>query len=196
MNYLKVFGLIASALAALLAFAGGASATTLTSPAGTVYTGTVKVVSEGEITIENPVGKFPCLWSQEGKVDQHGSTATARVPIASTVLTFCTNATFPTIVSQGALEIHTDAETADGNGRVTLVGFGVTVNRLGIICTYETGAGVDIGTLTGSKTTGSNATIEVAGAAIPKTGGGLLCGETATMSGSFSVASPSYLDVD
>jgi hypothetical protein len=196
MNYVKVLGLVAFALVAMLAFAGSATATTLTSPSGSTYTGAFKVVSEGEITLENPLGKFVCTWGQEGKVEAHGPAVTARGKISTATFTGCSVMRPFSVLSPGSLEFHTDSESADGNGTVTLVGFEITIVFNGVPCTYGTAAGLDLGTLTGSKTTGSKATIDTGSISIPRTAGSLLCGESAPLTGSFAVATPSYLDVD
>jgi hypothetical protein len=196
MNHVKVSGLLAVALVAMLVFSASAAATTLTSPSGSAYTGAFKVVSEGEISLENPIGKFVCNWGQEGKIEEHGPTVTARGKITSATFTECSVMRPFSVLSAGTLEFHTDSQSADGNGTVTLVGFTITINFNGVPCTYGTGAGLDLGTLTGSKTTGAKATIDTGSVAIPRTAGSLLCGESASLTGSFAVASPTYLDVD
>ena len=79
MKYAKMLGLLAVAAAALMAFAGVASATTLTSPSGTTYTSTIKATSEGTTTLHNSsLGiAVSCEESTvEGKVEKHGSGVT------------------------------------------------------------------------------------------------------------------------
>jgi hypothetical protein len=198
MKHLKILGLAAVAAVALMAFAGTASATVLTSPAGTTYTGAVKVASEGEMTFDNELGQYGCEWTMEAKVESHGAAATAGGKIFNLGRTGCTGNISSFVLRPGSLEFHTAGESADGNGTLTLVGFEIQINyeALGVTCRYGTGAGVSLGTLTGSKNTGSKATVDGSSPKVPKTQGGLFCGEFATLTGNFGVVSPTYLDVD
>ena len=200
MKCVKMLGLVAVAAAALTAFAGSASATILTSPAGTTYTGTLKLASEGEITLdhENGFPSYSCSWSLEGKMESHGAAATATSKPSTILLTGCTTANSISVLNRGTLEFHTDSEAANGNGTITWVGFQLTItySALGVSCLYNTGAGITLGTLTGSKTTGSSATVDLNSVKLPRTGDSIFCGAAATMTGSFKVITPSYLDVD
>jgi ABC-type glycerol-3-phosphate transport system substrate-binding protein len=74
MKYLKILGLAAIAAAALMAFAGTASATTLTSPKGTIVkTGTViHAVSEGHVVFDPPFSKSECNLTIEGTTSNEG----------------------------------------------------------------------------------------------------------------------------
>ena len=74
MKYLKMLGLMAVAAAAMMAFAGSASAATLTSPAGT-YAGPGTVIhaeSEGHATLDSPIGQIRCNSTVEGEVEKGG----------------------------------------------------------------------------------------------------------------------------
>ena len=63
-------------------------------------------------------------------------------------------------------------------------------------CKFSAGAGIDFGTLVGTATTGSNATLDVNGVKLPKVADSPFCGAAATLTGSFKVATPSTLYVD
>jgi hypothetical protein len=192
MKYVKVLGLLAAAVAALMAFAGTASATQITSPTGTLYTGTVHAVSEGHVVLHNPIAKIEC----ESTVDigslTHGVGVTAKGTISSLSFTGCTNSWHVTVVTGGELEIHPDTP---GGGQYdgTLTSSGATVEstRFGVNCRYST-SNTEIGTLTG----GAHATLSIS-AAIPFHNGSPLCGSGATSwTGSYTIDSPTSLYVD
>ncbi|HEY8502571.1 MAG TPA: hypothetical protein VIL21_07775, partial [Solirubrobacterales bacterium] len=188
--------LVAAALMVLVAPAG---ATTLTSPSGSNYTSSFKLASEGTLTFTDTIREWKCEWILEGKVEAHGSSVTAGGKVSTLTIPSLACLGGPiSILSTGSLEFHTDSESADGNGIVTWVGFEMTIKyeNLGVSCKYGTGAGAKLGTLTGSKSTGSNATVHVESFNLPRTGHSIFCGEGATMTGSFKVVTPSYLDVD
>jgi hypothetical protein len=195
MKHVKILGLLVVAAAALMAFAGTASATTLTSPTGVPYTGAIKSVHEGtHVVLDNPVAKIECNSTVEGsKVESHGAGVTAKGPINSLAFTNCTNSWHVTVVSAGSLEVHGNA----GNtGTLTSSGATVTSTRFGIECRYATN-NTDIGTITGSShTKGGHATLHIT-AAIPFHGGSSFCGSGATTwTGSYTVTTPSTLYID
>jgi ribosomal protein S27E len=75
MKYIKIPGLLAVAAAALLVFAGTASATAHTSPAGTTYTAIIKATSSNTV-LHGAFTSVSCATSSfEGKVEAHGATA-------------------------------------------------------------------------------------------------------------------------
>lgn len=195
MKYAKILGLAALALAALMAFAGTASATTLTSPSGTVYTGEIKSESEGSTSLKSSfIGTVTCSGSTvKGKVESHGTGVTAAGKIAELTFSGCSGGS-PTspVAKPGTLEVH--GTTTTGNGTLTSNGAEVIVhNTLAGTCTFVT-SNSDIGTLTGSNVTGGNATLDISGVAVRTNGSGF-CGESATWSGSYKVTSPSTLEV-
>lgn len=226
MKYVKMLGLLAVAAAALMAFAGTASATQLTDASGNVLgVGTViHAEAESTVTLHPPIGDIECSGSTvKGSItNAGGASATVSGPIDTTEvegkktgLTFTgCNATV-TVLQTGSLEIHTKTANADGNGTLTSKGTRVTVVFAGFHCIFETNAtnGTDIGTLTGSKnvvkeihnpgkenevkTFGGTATLDIE-ATIPRVGGtsGVFCGSTAQWTGSYKVDTPDYLDVD
>lgn len=197
MKYIKIMGLLAVAAAALMAFAGSASATTLTAPSGTVFTGTLEASAEGHVVLDNPIAKIECASTVKGAVTQHGTGVTVKGTIAKEDLTFtgCTNSWHVTVVSPGTLEIHNISGTHDG----TLTSSGATVEstRFGITCRYATNA-THIGRLTGAPAINEpeHATLDIS-AGIPFHGGSGLCGEgNTTWTGSYTVTTPTNLSVD
>jgi hypothetical protein len=189
MKYAKMLGLLAVAAAALMAFAGTASATIITSPAGTAYTSTIKAGNAGgHVVLDNPIAKIECSSSVEGKVESHGAAVTAAGKISSLTFTNCTNSWHVTVSSGGSLEIH-----SLGGGKGTLTSSGATVisTRFGVECRYAT-SNTHIGTVTG----GTPATLAIS-ASIPFHGGSSFCGEGATSwTGSYTVSTPGTLLID
>jgi hypothetical protein len=205
MKYIKMLGLAAVAAAALMAFvgAGTASAAKLTSPAGTVVpVGTViKAENEGKVVLDPPFGAIECSKSiVEGKVTNAGGitiiegkevTDTVKGEITTLDFTEC-NATV-TVLKKGTLEIHS---LGNGNGTLTSNGAEVTVQFVGTHCIFTT-SNTDLGTVTGSGNTKSNATLDIS-ATIPRTGGssGIFCGSTAAWTGAYKVTAPNPLFID
>ena len=197
MKYAKMLGLLAVAAAALLAFAGVASATTLTSPPGTTYTSSIKAASEGTTTLHNATlgVSVSCTASTvEGTVAQHGSGLTAAALLSNLTFTGC-GADTVTVLSKGSLEFHNIS--GGTNATVTSNGAEITVKNAatGVSCTYTT-KGTDIGTLTGSVTTGKTATLDIASSIIPRTTDSVLCGSKGEWTGSYVVNTPDTLLVD
>jgi hypothetical protein len=194
MKYAKMFGLAALA-AALMAFvaAGTASATELDNATGMVTTGsTISAVNEGTVVLHPPIGDIECNKSLvSGKTtNTGGASETVKGNIESLTFENC-NATV-TVLKKGTLEIHS---SGSNNGTLTSSGTEVTVNYLGFHCIFSTSS-TDIGTLTGSKTTGKTATFDIS-ATIPRTGGtsGFFCGSTAQWTGSYEITNPDTLNV-
>jgi hypothetical protein len=195
MKPLRLASLLFATAIVLLSCAGNAWADTPTSPAGTAYTGKVHASSEGHVVIHNPAAKIECASTLESEVKAHGSGEELSLPLSSLTFTGCTNNWTATVNSPGTLEIHPLAGTR--NGTVTWSGATISFfnSALGINCRYKT-ENTDIGTLTGSKTTGTTATIDLS-AELPFHSGSPFCGSGAwPMTGSYSVGTPDYLDVD
>jgi len=199
MKYVKMLGLLAVAAAAMMAFAGSASATTLTSPAGTHFAGTIEATSEGETTLHG-VATITCHHSRVfGHVtDGGGDEKTVKGNITELTFTNCTNG-HVTVANAGTLELHTDPEgqAANGNGILTSTGAEVSIQitSLGITCVFTTN-NTEVGTVTGSKNTKGTATMDIDSVKIPRTGGSFFCGSSGEWTGSYKVESPDYLDVD
>jgi hypothetical protein len=166
MKYVKMFALAAVAAGALMAFIGASSASasvlcsTTADPCPstqkwpssvlefTLSTGTsanLKEPGAGGETIDTCTGS-----SVKGTLTNGSSTVTANGPISKENLKW-NPCTFKTeTIAGGTLEVHKIAGTS--NGTVTGSGFEVTVLAFGIFtCTYKTGAGKDLGTLTEGK---------------------------------------------
>ncbi|HKF82436.1 MAG TPA: hypothetical protein VKB23_05700 [Solirubrobacterales bacterium] len=199
MKYVKMLGLLALAATALFAFAASASATTLTSPKGTTYTGSIKAASEGHAITHDTSGlgiTLECNVSVESTVVSHGSSVTVKSNVSSLTWTNCTNNWSTTTLKTGSFETHpitgTDNDTTTWSGAEWTAKQSTT----GLHCIYST-ANTDIGTLTSSTVTGGNATLDIA-ATITRTGGssGFFCGTAVQWTGSFKVSTPSTLYVD
>ena len=205
MKYVKMLGLLALAATALMAFAATASATTLTSPKGTQYTGTLHADTEGHAILHDTSGlgiTIECNGTVHGTVTAGGAGVTpivhlTEVPSPTTGLAWsnCTNNWSVTTLKGGTLEIHL---TGTDTGTVTSTGAEVTTKQStsGLHCIYSTSA-TDVGTLTSTTHTGGHATLDIS-ATINRTGGssGILCGSKGTWTGSYTITTPStgYID--
>lgn len=196
MKISKVLGLLAVTAAALMAFVATASATTLTSPLGTVYTGTIKAHSS-HTELHGPFTSVTCSTSEvEGKVEKHGNTTTAGGKISKLTFTGCN---FPVkVLKSGSLEIHPKVHEAAGvlvTGTVTSSGAEITIETSIASCIFTT-SGTDVGTFTGSNDTGGAAKLDIESAAIPRTGHSIFCGSSGQWTGSYTVTSPNPLYLD
>jgi len=196
MKCIKTLGLVAVTAIAAMAIAAPASATELTSPKGTTYTGNIAIENEGEIIFDNGAASYACSGSTgEGKVEEQGSTVTAKGKIAKWTLTGCNMETV--VIKLGTVEIHTQEGSSNGNGTVTVSGTEVTtLGNSGLHCVYTTN-GTSLGVLTGSNNTGGKAKLDLSGT-VPRTAGksGAFCGTSSVITGAYTVTSPSYLEVD
>lgn len=193
MRYIKMIGLTALAVVAAMALAATASATTLTSPKGELYTGKL-VAQSGEITVHG-VATYSCGESKaEGEVAQHGASITASGPLTKWTLSQCS--THVTVLKLGTVTIH-PLEGSPGDATVTVSGTQVTseATSMGMSCLYETNE-TDLGVLTGSATTGGNAVLDINSALIPRTGHSIFCGSSGTLTGSYTITTPSTLYID
>lgn len=203
MKYVKILGLLAVAAAALMAFAGIASATTVTSPTGTTYgTGSkfpIHATSEGHAILHNPIAKIECpstvtgnLSKNPGETHAGGTTTAATGPITALSFEPCTNSWHVTVDVNGYLEVLSDGKAGTYDGTVYSEGTTVKSTRFGIECFYSTGETTKIGTLIGG--TPAKMVIE---ASIPLHGGSGLCGSGATVwTGTYKVTTPGSLFVD
>ena len=200
MKYAKLLGLLAVAAAALMAFAASASATTLTSPPGTTYTGVIEAHAEDPdsngqkgVTLDG-AANINCTHSQvAGTVEAHGPSTTASGKL--TTLTFEECNAHVTVLKKGELIIHTDHVEGDGNGTLTSSGAEVTIQLTSpfvISCIYST-ENTPIGTLTGSDA--GHPTLHIK-ATIKRTGHSIFCGAEAEWTGSYTVTKPTDLTVD
>jgi hypothetical protein len=186
MKYVKMLGLLAVAAAALMAFTGVASATTLTSPSGTTYTSTIAATA-GATSLHGPFTTVTCQKSTvEGQVESHGAGVTAGGSISTLDFSECN---FPVkVLKNGSLEVHA---TSGGNGTLTTSGAEITIETSIANCLFTTKS-TDVGTLTG----GTTAVLDINSAGIPRTGHSIFCGSSGTWTGSYTVNTPDTLLVD
>src|SRR4051794_10854857 len=165
MRSIKTLALAAVAAGALMALigAGTASASKLcstttdpcTSPWASPTTLDFSIASGNSAVLKEPGAGGEVLdtcttSTVKGAVTNGSATVTANSPVSQANLTWsgCTKTTATT--AGGTLEIHKIAGTS--NGTVTASGFKVTVLVFGFIdCEYETGANLDVGTVTEGK---------------------------------------------
>jgi hypothetical protein len=172
----------------LLLVSSTASATTLTSPTGTVATPTIKVESEGHVVLDNPIAKIECSSSFENAVESHGVQKDASGKVSELGFAACTDSWHVTVVASGTLAV---SYTTGSNGTVRSSGTTVEATRFGISCRYAT-SNTPVGTVTG----GSPATIDISGS-IPFHSGSIFCGSgTTAWTGGYKVTSPTSLYVD
>lgn len=189
MSFSKIAGLLAAAICIAAGLTGSASATSVTAPGGTVYTGAIAAESAGEVVLDNPIAAISCSSTIEVGTSQHGSGVTWKGPATSISQTGCTNGWHVTVISAGSFEIH--YISGSFNATVTSNGTTFEATRFGITCRYATTA-TDIGTITG----GLNSTLHLS-AGIPFHSGSGLCGSGATTwTGNYEVTTPTSLSFD
>ena len=180
---MKHFKTLIVAAAALMAFATTASASTLTSPEGTTYTGEIVATSTNS-EIHMTFVSIKCSHSGiKFKVEQHGA-ANAGGKVSSLTFTGCNYST--TVIKPGSLEITS-------SNAILSKGFEIAIHTsVGtcIITTFETGTNV------GTLSEGKNASWNINAAKIPRTGGNFLCGSSMTWTGSYDFTTPNDLWVD
>jgi len=190
MKYLKILGLAAMALATLMAMAGTASATTITSPKGTTYTSTVRAENSGTVTLTSVFGGFGAISCNksvaEGKVEVHGVARTVAGLLSTLTFSECTKPV--TVIDPGLLELHyLNAK----EGTLTSKSAEVEVHETAFgTCTFTTSeTGSDLGTVTTTEATGGAARVDIKAAI------GSACG-TGTFHGAYKVVTPNsfYLD--
>jgi hypothetical protein len=187
MKLATILGALGLALVSLTAIAGNASATTLTSPSGTIYTSKIVAESEGTIFFTSAVGlPITCKKSKlESKVETHGLLSSAGGKLTQLTFEECSNgvATSP-VTAPGSLRIHSSGKLTSSSAQIVFHG-----TLLGS-CSFSTSpTGTDIGTLTASKTTGGNARLDISGVL------NSACGNV-VWEGSYVVTTPGKLEVD
>jgi hypothetical protein len=188
MRYLKQLGLLAVASATLMAFAGTASATSVTSSEGDtpniVATSTNSKTDGSFVTVECAHSKI------EGNVEKHGSGVTVEGAIDFFSFQSCNYQV--TTGGLGSFKIHADvAETSrTGDGTITWTGTSTTIHTSIGSCVFTTSE-TDVGTLHG----GAGAEITMKGSKLPRTGGNFLCGSSGTWTGTYEVTNPAIFEV-
>ncbi|HWO83208.1 MAG TPA: hypothetical protein VNM38_05390 [Solirubrobacterales bacterium] len=189
---------VATVAIVLSTCAATASATVVLGPDWNPYTSTIEATNESGHAVLTSAGvKVECSSSIVGKVETDGSGITAEGKLSSLTFKSCTNGNIVNVKKGGSLIFHTKGE-GTGNGTVTSTGaeIEVTVKTIfgTLTCIYTTSS-TDIGTLTGTDTTLSNATLDIS-ATVSRTGGSELCGSTATWTGSYLISTPWALTVN
>jgi hypothetical protein len=193
MRNLKSFLLAVAASVALTAFVGvgSASGTELTCSSSLCAAETaIEAESEGKVVLDAPFGNVECNSTVEGHTTNTEGSPDG--PISGLKWTNC-GVDVVTTLAAGTLSIES---TGSSNGTLTSTGAKVTVEHIGTHCIFET-INTTLGTLTGSNTTKSNATLDIS-ATIPRIGGrsGIFCGSSAPWTGSYKFTTPSTLNVD
>lgn len=191
MKHVKILGLAAVAAMALMAFvASSASATVLTSPAGTkLPAGTViEATLNGSAVLEETTG--PTLDTCTASTVSGKTSAESGTPLTGNIETLdwgtelsCTAPTH-TLVN-GSLSVEA---TSGGNGTLSGSGSKVTVGIFGLSCIYGTGTGTALGTVTG----GNPATVTI-NAVINLIEGGIGCPKTTRWTATYTVTKPNPL---
>jgi len=193
MKHVKMLGLLVMAAASLMAFASSASAAgTLTSPAGTDYTGTIHATLEKGTSALLKAGiEDTCTTSTAHGTVTLNTTEAEGSFTAGTGLTFGTEATPCTqdtkTITPGKLTVNSAGEVFTKESRVE-----VKVTGLGISCFYgaETGS-VKIGTFDG----GTPAKLTVNTTVLQRESGSstFFCAEKGTWTGTYVVTTPTTL---
>ena len=170
------------ALIAVLAFASTASASTLTSPEGTAYTGEIAARSTNS-EFDGAYITVKCGNSEtKGKVETHGAGTNAGGVVSYLTFTECN---YPiTVKTNGTLHINSSNEVISN-------GAGFNIDTSVGTCVFTT-----TNTRIGTFTEGENAIWDSNSAKIPRTGGNVLCGSSLTWTGSYDFVTPNNLWVD
>ena len=201
MKYVKMLGLAAVAVAALMAFVGASSAsasvlckTTPPSgicPANQAYpAGTeIHAVNQEKVVLHAEFGTLECEESTvSGTTEKEGS-ATETVKGNVTVLTFAKCNCEVKVLKNGSLEIH--AEDDDGNGTLTANGQEVTTTCSTIFgnvhCIYVT-ENSNLGTVKGG-----NPAVFTGTPTISRKPTNALCSPQATWTANYKITSPTPL---
>jgi hypothetical protein len=193
MKYLKMLGLAAVAAMALMAFgAGTASATKLCTDTacGTVYAAGTEIsgslVGSAKLTVGSETVDT-CTGSTVAGKTANSEGATVGGAITTLSWSSCTATTHT--VALGELEIEKTAKHNEGN--VFGKGSQVTVVIFGTTCTYGTGTGTKLGTITG----GTEPKMNINAVGLTKTAGGFLCPTSAGWDAEYVVTKPHALYV-
>jgi len=183
MKYIKMIGLAAIAVAALMAIAGTgtASATVFchatsspcaekwkagTEPRFIVKPGTAGIWNDtsGAVAAKCPEGELRGTITNAGSATE---TVKISVPGSGLVWKSVEGCIETKTLEGGTLEIH--AISGTDNGTVTVTGFKITISILGSSCIYGFGVGATLGTLTGNGS--GTATLDIKTNFVKKEGG-------------------------
>jgi len=194
MKHLKMIGLALVAAAAFMAFAGSASAApTLTSPAGTAYTGTLTATASSSLLLKATFANVTCTSSTvSGTISTNNETHAAG-NISTLSFSNCGTNDVTSLKNAdntfGQLTVNQKGEVFGSNSRVTILN-----TTTGAHCIYGTTINTKLGTLTGGKP----ATMTIS-ASLPynaeSKSSQFVCGSTGSWSGSYTVTVPGELYV-
>ena len=196
MKPLRTIASVVVAAAAFMGFASNATATTVTSPPSTTFTGHIEAATElGHVILHASNGvTIECQGFVTGSLTSHGASVTASGAISHLTFPSCTGADVVSVIAAGTLEAH-----AIGSGQATLTSSGATITATdgatGISCEYTT-SGTHIGVVTPAPTATGHAILDIKSASIPRTGDSILCGGSATWTGSYRITTPTGLTFD
>ncbi len=192
MKYLKMLGLAAIAAMGLMAFvgAGTASATTLFTdsaktikyPAGTTIHATLVPGTSAELKSGSTVIATCTGSTVHGRTSNETGTYVSG-NIEALNWESCSQTTHT--IAKGSLHIDYITGSEPTSGTVIGTGNSVTLGIFGTSCTYGTGAGVTLGTLTSGETP-----VMHINATIPRTAGGFLCPSTGIWKAEYHVTAP------
>lgn len=205
MKYLKSLGLVAAAIAILMAVPAGASATNLTSPIGTTYTGVVKAESIFNIRIHNTLLEDECLSKFEWQPESHGAAVTLQGPVTSFSVFECVETdesqqSTISLLKRGSFEVHTYGAEKPNSGKITWTGArmtSVTDNLImNVSCVYELEVPFTA-LLTGSgDLLGNTAKVDMEVKWKYVEGHVLLCPKKTTWTAEYTITGPDFLNVD
>jgi hypothetical protein len=174
----------------------GASGATLTSPAGTAYTGTVKFENIAPHAVIDTQGALPltcATTAMEWKVESHGALVPAKGPLTGLSFGSC-GTTVVTVLKAGTMEVHS-GNTGEYD-EVTWRGFEITVKALGKPdCIYSWGEPVFMGGLTASPLFGGKTAVFDVSTTLPVSNNPL-CPHSIEITAQYQVTTPDYLDAD
>jgi hypothetical protein len=192
MKHLKMLGLFAMAAAALMAFAGSASAQTLTAPTGTEYTGALSASLEGSALLKAGFAEITCTSSTVGGSVTANNNTEASGTLNTVDFSNCKEGqTVDTLNNNGTLTILKSTHAVSGTG------VEVTTAVAGVSCVYGLGAtSTALGTATNTSVSGSDRVTLAISAKLPKISGGFLCASPASWTANYAVTTPatSFLD--
>jgi hypothetical protein len=182
MKHLKMLGLFAMAAAALMAFAGSASAQTFTAPAGTEYTGAISSSLEGSALLKAGFAEITCTaGTVAGSITTNNNTEASGSITAVSFSSCKEGQTVDTLNNNGTLTILKASHAVSGTGTEVTTAVG------GVSCVYGLGEkATSLGTAANSA---SGVTLSIK-ASLPKISGGFLCASPASWTASYIVTSP------
>ena len=186
MKHMKMLGLFAMAAAALMAFAGSASAATFTAPSGTEYTGKLSWSLEGSTLMNAGLFTSTCTSSTiAGNITINNENHAAG-EITTVDFSNCT-VTTTTLNNKGTLTIAKSTTAVSGTGMEW------TTGAFGFTCVYGMGGGTTLGT---AKNTASGVTLTISAKLPLISGSSGGCASPASWTANYIVTTPASSVVD